>query len=99
MVDLDKAKQYLRVDFNLDDVEIEMLIQSSYAYLEGATGVDYSMQNNKKADLFILALVSECYNDRGLTDKEKTVAAGANKMKYIYKSILLQLQLEAEDYV
>lgn len=92
MIDVNRAKEYIRVDE--DDLEISMLIKTSYMYLEGATGTDYSKIENEKADIFILALVDELYNDRGLTTEK-----GANNMKYIYKSILLQLQLESESYV
>ena len=94
MVYLDKAKNYLNVDFDEDDMQIDMLIKSAYMYLQGATCKDFSKEENEKADIFVLALIDDCYNNRGLS-----VEKGANKMKYIYKSILMQLQLEYDSDV
>lgn len=91
MIDLDIAKNYININSDEDDIQINMLIKSAYMYLEGATSKDFSKEINEKADIFVLALVDDCYNNRGLS-----VEKGANKMKYIYKSILMQLQLECE---
>lgn len=89
MVDLYEAKDYLGVTLEDDDLTIEKLIKVSYLYLEGATGVDFSTLDNEKADIFVLALTDELFNNRGIS-----LEKGVDGMKYIYKSILLQLQLE-----
>lgn len=86
MLDINTVKNYLKVDFDDDDAFINMLIKSSYIYLQNATSKDFSNSNNSLADLFCMSLVKECYDNRDLT-----VVKAADKLRHVMQSILLQL--------
>ncbi|ELC8416800.1 phage gp6-like head-tail connector protein [Clostridium perfringens] len=86
MLDLTRTKSYLQVDFEDDDDFINLLVNASYIYLQNCTGKDFSQINNSLADLFCLALIKECYDNRDLT-----VVKAGDKLRHVMQSILIQL--------
>lgn len=91
IVTLEEIKNYLRVDYEDDDIFITTLIETAEEYLYNATGNRYS-STNKLAVLYCKTLVYEWYKDRNLmlTQSKKEVS---EKIRYTLQSILLQLKL------
>ena len=63
MVDLKKAKDYLRIDYEEDDEFIRSLIAASKIYLENACG---KFKSNELTDLAQLILVEHWNDNRTL---------------------------------
>ncbi|CEN29825.1 MAG: head-tail connector protein [Paraclostridium sordellii] len=91
MLELKEVKNHLQVDFDDNDTFIKLLIDGAYEYLEDTTGFDFKKSDSSKAKIFCLAIINECYENRGLT----TEKAG-KQMSYIMKDILIKLSYEAK---
>ena len=63
MVDLKKAKEYLRIDYDEDDEFIRSLIAASKIYLENAIG---TYKPNELTDLAQLILIEHWNDNRSL---------------------------------
>lgn len=68
MIDLEIAKQYLRIDGNDEDNLIQMCINCAKAYIKDYTGLsDDEIAENKTLDIATLALVADMYELRQAT--------------------------------
>jgi uncharacterized phage protein (predicted DNA packaging) len=90
-VDLNLVKKYLRIDdgYTEEDDLIQMFINNAITYMENA-GVIIDETNTKQiqlAQLLVLVLVSDWYENRALTT-DKT----SEKVRDIVQSILFQLK-------
>lgn len=71
MIDLTKAKGYLRVDEDYDDTFIEMLIEFSREEIENSTGVTFDSGGDTKTyELAQLVIIADRYEKRGSQDLE-----------------------------
>ena len=86
IVDIDEAKQFLRVDHDEDDIFIQSLIGAAEEYLKNATGKEFGSSNNL-ARLFCLFLVADWYENRKLA-REKV----GEQTREIIQSMLNQLK-------
>lgn len=89
-MELSAVKNYLRIDFDDDDLFLKMSIAAAEAYLEAAID-DYEqkLKNKKfksKADICLLALVQNMYDNRMLIDKD------SRDLSYTIRSMISQLQ-------
>ena len=66
MVDLKKAKDYLRIDYEEDDEFIRSLIAASKIYLQNACG---EFKSNELTDLAQLILIEHWNDNRTLVGK------------------------------
>lgn len=89
-MDLEKVKNYLRVDYNEDDDLIKRCTTAAIAYLKNATEIVYhDTEAGGLEEIFILQLIADMYEKR-----EPSVPKDAG---YIYQSIILQLSLKDEE--
>ena len=71
MVDLTKAKEYLRIDEDYEDPLIEMLIDFSKEEIENSTGVTSDSGGDTKTyELAQLIIITDRYENRGSQDLE-----------------------------
>ncbi len=87
MVDLDKAKNFLRVEHDEDDTLIEMYIDAAAGYIKSACGDNVDL-NKKKVETVQLMLISDYYENRAAT--------GQGGYSHSVSSMLTQLRLETE---
>lgn len=94
MIDLDKAKTYLRVEYDDDDEYIKELIEVAYTYIrEGITGYDTKINHpafEQKADMVARAIIQNLYDERYLMGRPL-------EMSYMIRAMMLQM--EVGDYV
>lgn len=84
---LDEVKEFLKVDYDDEDILIESIIEASEVYLKNATGKDFDA-TNPLAKLYCRCLVYEWFKDKNLMADEKL----SDKVRFTLQSILLQLQ-------
>ena len=89
---LERIKQYLGIDFNDDDALLQTMEQTAYAYLDGASGKGYD-RNDPRAQMLVLQIVADLYNERGTGELSGKVSAGARRM---VETCVLQLRLERD---
>lgn len=71
MVDLTKAKEYLRIDEEYEDSLIEMLIEFSKEEIKNSTGVTFDSGGSTKTyELAQLIIITDRYENRGSQDLE-----------------------------
>ena len=71
MVDLIKAKEYLRIDEEYEDSLIETLIEFSKEEIENSTGVTFDSSGDTKTyELAQLIIITDRYENRGSQDLE-----------------------------
>lgn len=71
MVDLTKAKEYLRIDEDYEDTLIKMLIDFSKEEIENSTGVTFESGGDTKTyELAQLIIITDRYENRGSQDLE-----------------------------
>lgn len=71
MVDLTKAKEYLRIDEEYEDSLIETLIEFSKEEIENSTGVTFDSGGNTRTyELAQLIIITDRYENRGSQDLE-----------------------------
>ena len=80
MIKLKEAKEYLRIDFEDDDVFIKKLIKASRRYIKN-TGSD--SKSNELLDIAQLLLIEHWYFNRSLMGKvPKNVAHGIDSILF-----------------
>lgn len=84
---LKETKEFLKVDYEDEDILIESLIEASEIYLKNATGIEFD-NTNPLAKLYCRVLIYEWFRDKNLMKEEKV----SNQVKFTLQSILLQLQ-------
>ena len=88
MLYLDKVKNYLKVDFNDDDVIIETYIIATEKFLKTLCEKDgFEEDKQELAEIYMLAMIRELYNSRNLT-----VDKAEQSVRTIMQSILNQLR-------
>lgn len=87
IISLDESKAWLKVDYEEDDEEIQLLIDSAEAYLTNATGKTFD-NTNALARLYCRVLISDWYDNRALMVDSKT----SDKIRFTLQSIMMQLQ-------
>ena len=87
---LAEVKDYLRVDDDADDTQIQALIETAEEYITSAVG-KYD-DESQKARLLLCALVQDFYDHRELMQ-----SVARQRMGFVYRSIIMQLQLELEE--
>ena len=85
---IDEVKQYIRVDDDADDTQIEALIQASSAYLSNA-GIGAEKAEKPLYKLAQMLLVGHWYDNREPT-------GNATKLAHGLAGIILQLQCTAD---
>lgn len=71
MIDLAKAKEYLRIDEDYEDNLIEMLIEFSKEEIQNSTGVIFDSGGDTKTyELAQLIIITDRYENRGSQDLE-----------------------------
>ncbi|WP_054948974.1 head-tail connector protein [Numidum massiliense] len=86
ILELEEAKQWLRVDGDEEDGTIQMLIKAAESYLYNATGIEYDAESDL-ARLLCLVLVSDWYENR-----ELGTGKVSEKVRFTVSSITAQLQ-------
>lgn len=82
MIDLDFLKNYLRIDHDLDDIELELYLASSKSYIQNYTGLSESeMDEHIEFSIPILMLCSHFYEN-------KSVAVSKSAIDKIFGNIL-----------
>ena len=88
MLNLDKVKNYLKVDFDDDDAIIETYIIATEKFLKTLCEKDeFEEDKQELAEIYMLAVISELYNSRNLT-----VDKAEQRVRTIMQSILNQLR-------
>lgn len=89
MINLERAKEYLRIDYEDEDVYIQSLIEISEIYIESMVGVSYKTDEKalNLANLLQLKLISDMYEQRSTDVQNNT------KQDRIVTSILDKLSL------
>lgn len=88
---LDYVKRFLKVDFTADDEYINLLIGVADKYSAHKLGENYD-DNEPRIKLLMLTLISTMYQNR-----EYTVSESNENVQYTLRSIMAQLELEADD--
>ena len=91
LMDLMSVKKYLRIDFDGDDEILEIIMQAAADYIKSAVG-DYNTED-PRVKLLFLNITASMYENRLYS-----VDTTNEKLSWINSSLLLQLQLEGEDY-
>ena len=88
MLNLDKVKNYLKVDFDDDDAIIETYIIATEKFLKTLCEKDeFEEDKQELAEIYMLAMLSELYNSRNLT-----IDKAEQRVRTIMQSILNQLR-------
>lgn len=85
---LEEAKEYLKVDYEDEDLLIESYIFAAEAYLKNATGREFD-NTNDLAVLYCKCFIYEMFKNKNLM----CTSASEKKARYTTRSILLQLKL------
>lgn len=88
---LEEVKSFIHVDFNDDDIKIEIMKDAAIEYIKDSLG-SYN-EKRAKQKLLLGTLVEDMYNKESFTVDDKN-----ESVKYIIKSIILQEQLEGDDF-
>lgn len=87
---LEELKVFLKIDWEEEDSLIENLYLASKIYLERLIAKSYdnlSSDLQKLFDLYIYAMVNECYLNRQLT-----LEKNEQNIRFIYQSIIQELK-------
>ena len=88
MLNLDKVKNYLKVDFDDDDAIIETYIIATEKFLKKLCEKnEFEEDKQELAEIYMLAVINELYNSRNLT-----VDKAEQRVRTIMQSILNQLR-------
>ena len=88
MLNLDKVKNYLKVDYADDDAIIETYIIATEKFLKKLCEKnEFEEDKQELAEIYMLAVINELYNSRNLT-----VDKAEQRVRTIMQSILNQLR-------
>ena len=88
MLNLDKVKNYLRVDYADDDAIIETYIIATEKFLKKLCEKnEFEEDKQELAEIYMLAVINELYNSSNLT-----VDKAEQRVRTIMQSILNQLR-------
>ena len=95
MLELKKAKQYLRIDFDMEDDLLQFFIQVSIEYLEAALDDFQTLAEGEKTkgkvEMCQLVIVQDLYENRN------QAGYGVKDFGYSIRSMIHQLSLEEGD--
>ncbi len=98
MIDLNYVKQFLRVDFNDDNLYIELCIKAAEEYVKNSVGKPVIKEDgtldedNPLVKLLLLNLCVDMYERRSFT-----IDKMSEKVRYTVRSIIRQLELGGAD--
>ena len=88
MLNLDKVKNYLKVDYNDDDAIIETYIIATEKFLKTLCEKnEFEEDKQELAEIYMLAMINELYYSRNLT-----VDKAEQRVRTIMQSVLNQLR-------
>jgi len=88
-LEITEVKKFLRVDFDEDDQYISLLMDAAKEYIIHAVG--FYDETKALIKLIALTFISSLYEKRSYTVEE-----AGEKVSYILKSAILQLQLSED---
>lgn len=88
-MDLTLVKNFLRVDIDDDDEYLELLIEVAKEYIIAAIGK--CDESKPRVKLLMLNIIASLYETR-----QFTVDKASEKVQYALKTMITQLQIEAE---
>lgn len=101
---VDEIKNYLKIDYNEDDLLIMSMYNACISYLEPILNITYNkyiydnfyelLESNSDnrlnlINIYILAMIKEMYDNRGITQTTDKVS---EKLKYTMSHIINSLQ-------
>lgn len=86
MISLKEVKDYLKIEYDDDDLLLQGLLEAASQYLKNATGKESFDGAENIANTFMLLLISEWYENREYTGKVN------NRIKPIITSMIMQLK-------
>jgi uncharacterized phage protein (predicted DNA packaging) len=87
IVTLIEAKSWLKIDYDDEDIDIQLLIDSAEAYLKNATDKTFD-STNPLAKLYCRVLITDWYENKGLMSDSKV----STKVRFTLQSIMMQLR-------
>lgn len=94
IINLQEAKDWLRVDYDDDNTQIQLLIENAEAYLrDSIDDFDIKLANDKdgrfknKAKLIMLVLITNWYDNREFTELDVN-----EKTRYTIHSLIQQMK-------
>lgn len=84
---LEEVKNYVRVDFDNDDILIQTLMDAADAFLKGSISINYDKED-ERAKMLSLLIISDLYDNRGITDKV------SGNIRKLVEDMSLQMKLE-----
>ncbi|GAA0081371.1 head-tail connector protein [Clostridium sp. CTA-6] len=94
---LNETKNYLRIDYNDEDIVLQLCIDNAEEYIRDAIDdFDNKIQIERfqrKAKLLAMMLVQDMFDNRELMAKDN------EKYKYIAKSLIMQMNLNSYENV
>lgn len=89
-LDIAMVKLYLKVEFNDDDMLIQLIIDGAKGYLKSYTGLDDIMIDTKEdLTLGLLALITDMYENRSFTIEQDKVNKIIDSMLSLHSINLL----------
>ena len=91
-ITLDEAKQFLRIDFDYDDLFIKSLIEIARIYIDSCVGEAYKTveKKYKLSNILMQKIISDMYSERS------TQVDSSTKRDIIFDTILDSLSLTEE---
>ena len=91
IIDLQEAKEWLRIDYDDDNSQIQLLIENAEDYLrDSVDDFDIKVDNDKfknKAKLAMLVLITNWYDNREFTELDVD-----EKTRYTIHSLMQQMK-------
>lgn len=84
---MQEVKNYIRVDFDDDDILIASLMDTADALLKGSIGTNYNNED-ERAKMLSLLIISDLYDNRGVNEKV------SGNIRKIIEDMSLQMKLE-----
>lgn len=90
-MDLETLKKFLRIDYDEEDDLLKMILDAAKLWVKNAVGK--CDENDARVRLLLVNTCSTMYENRTYT-----IENVEDKVRYINRAMLLQLQLEVETY-
>ena len=91
MLTLTEVKQFLRVDFEDDDVLIGSLMNVADEYMKSSVGANYD-DTSERAKVLLCIVISDLYDNRSMN--EVTVGGIRPNVRRLVNDFSLQMRLE-----
>lgn len=90
IVTLDEVKEHLRIDYDSEDLYLEILIKAAGEFIYNTTGIRFD-NTNSLAKVACLFIISDLYENRNASTEKMN-----EKIRNIVMMILSQLSLSYE---